>query len=662
MVPPNGARAKRIPALSWDSVVDNSAVDDPAPDDGEAGTSDLITIAPLVLDLASPADIDEQVGGVHVEPLHVEPLHVEPLHVEPPTVIPVPAAPVPAAPVPAAPVPAAPVPAAASPVETVSAPALDESLSIRTTPPAVIVPAIGDVTSGPDQIESLAAPPAAAPSAPAVSDALPQIQEATPVESAAPLLPSIPALAPRPVAATPFEFDPGSVAPAPTHQPRRRKQRRGIKLFATLLVLGGLVAAGIVFGQPYLFPGEWDDATAPYAEAVETASEVEFAEPLSIVAEPTADFATRLQTQFASIPPEELAQWRALGLASGVVDDATVAQQLSGWQDAMYSTLDGQVYHDLGVAGPELDAQLTQEMAAASLDQQFGWSVDQDERTLDAAAATSAEVLRQARTVQQASSFAAPVPPVPGETADALPAVVGYRMLAPYVFAEFDPILTESEGTNPLAGLGTSGPGILGGGLPIAATDPPMLDGDVVVAPPVAKDRSFWYLVFAGYLDARTAYNASEAIVENSLAPAVPDTTQCVSATFSGGGLEQTETLRSALTSWATAAPAEMASSLQVLPDGALQLVSCDPGPGFDARTRPGLVHELLAWRTAELATVEAARADGGGEAEQVAAWAFVGGQSQVPLDLMNVPPTATPAEMATAARDAVSALFAFLS
>ncbi len=65
MVPPNGARAKRIPALSWDSVVDNSAVDDPASDDDGAGTWDSITIAPLELDLAGPADIGGQVGGVH---------------------------------------------------------------------------------------------------------------------------------------------------------------------------------------------------------------------------------------------------------------------------------------------------------------------------------------------------------------------------------------------------------------------------------------------------------------------------------------------------------------------------------------------------------------------------------------------------------------------
>ena len=359
--------------------------------------------------------------------------------------------------------------------------------------------------------------------------------------------------------------------------------------------------------------------------------------------------------------PEELAQWRALGLASGVVDDATLAGQIAGWQDALYATSDGQVYRDLGVAGPELDAQLVQEMASALLDQQYGWSVEQPERTLDAAAATSAEVLRQSRAVQRSSTFAAPVPSVPSEATVALPPVIGYQMLAPHVFAEFESSIEPTEGSNVLDGLGTSGPGILGRDLPVMATDPTMLDGDVVVASPIAKDRSFWYLVFAGYLDPRTAYDASEAIVENSLTAAVRGSTQCVSATFSGGGLEQTATLRSALTAWTAAAPAEMASSFQVLPDGALQLVSCDPGAGVDARTRPSLAHELLAWRTAELATLEAVRAGGGGEAEQVAAWAFVGGQSQVPLDLMNVPPTATPGEMATAARTAVGDLFAFL-
>jgi hypothetical protein len=329
---------------------------------------------------------------------------------------------------------------------------------------------------------------------------------------------------------------------------------------------------------------------------------------------------------------------------SGLVDDSTLTRQLAGWQDALYSTSDGQVYHDLGVAGPELDAQLVREMTAASLDQEFDWSSAQPERTLDAAAATSAEVLRQSRALQQSSAFDAEVAPVPSELVGPLPAITGYRMLAPHVFAEFDTPLPRTAQTNPLAGVGPAGPGLFGDGESGAAD------------PAVAMDRSFWYLVFAGYLDARTAYSASEAVVESSLTWAERDGVQCASATFSGGGVEQTATMRWVLTAWAASAPAEMSSSFQVLPDGSLQLVSCDPGAGFDAGTRTGIARELIAWRSAELATIEAVRAGGGGEAELSGAWALVQA-APVATDLMDLPATATPAELAVAAREGVGAL-----
>jgi len=184
-----------------------------------------------------------------------------------------------------------------------------------------------------------------------------------------------------------------------------------------------------------------------------------------------------------------------------------------------------------------------------------------------------------------------------------------------------------------------------------------MLDGETVVTSPVAKDRSFWYLVFAGYLDSRTAYVASEAVVESALTGAPRRATQCVSATFSGSRVDQNEKLRNELTSWAAAAPAEMASAFQVLADGTLQLVSCDPGVGFVNAARPDVARELLSWRVAESATMEAVRVGGGGEAELAEVWAFVRA-SPVAVDLMALPPTATPAEVATTAHGAVTALF----
>ena len=697
MALPDGARTKRLPTLSWDSVVDaGGSADDHADLAGESDTApasiaedDAITLTPLELDLTPLTETDE--------PSVELPVVFAPLEID---VTPQPAAPdAPAFP---------PTPATIEPP--------DEPLTVRSTPPAVIVPAIGDVTSGPEQLATppvenvpaalaapaapgpdaapalaapaapapdagpalaapaapapdagpaLAAPAAPAPdaaTAPSITDPLPEIQEATPVvEPSAPLLPSIPIPVPSSSPAASFEFDSASVAPAPIRQPQRRTKRRGFKLVVTLLVLGGVIAAGIVFGQEYLFPGDWDDATAPYAEAVETVSGVEFAEPLAIVAEPIAAFTTRMQAQVASVPPEELAQWRALGLASGVVDDATLAGQIAGWQDALYSTSDGQVYSDLGVAGPELDAQLVQEMASASLDQQYGWSVEQPERTLDAAAATSAEVLRQSRAVQRSSTFAAPVPSVPSEATVALPPAIGYQMLAPHVFAEFESSIEPTEGSNVLDGLGTSGPGILGRDLPVMATDPTMLDGDVVVASPDCQGS----LLLVSRLR-RLPRSANRLRRERSNRRELAHRRcQRFDAVCFGDIL-----------GWRNRADRHVALGADCVdrccPGRDGQLVPSAPRWCVAAgvlRPRRGVRRPHATGPRPRVACVADSRTrDAGGGTRR---WWRRGrtdcrmglcrGQSQVPLDLMNVPPTATPGEMATAARTAVGDLFAFL-
>ena len=600
MVPPDGARATRLPTLSWDSVVDPS----------EHGPASAEPVAESV----------SSESAVVFEPLLL-------------------------------------AAAAESPPPLAPHLYVAEPATIRTTPPAVIVPAIGDVISGPELVA-----PAAAP----VTAAIPLIQEATPVEPRAPMLPTAPAYtpAPRPATAPPFEFEPGSGAVVPSRQSPRRKKGRGLKFFATLVVLGGVAAAGVVFGQSYLFPNDWDDAVAPYAQAVEASRGVDFSESLSITAEPSASFAARLQAQLAPVSPQELAQWRALGLVSGVVDESTLAAQLSSWQDVLYSTIDGQLYHDVTVAGAELDAQLVEALAAASLDQEFGWSVGQPQRTLDAAAATSAEVLRQVRQIRTSSTFGAVAGPAPTTATTAtntttnaqvaaLPPVIGYRVLAPQVFAEF----AGTTDPNPLLGLGAVGPGPLGVDVPVAAGPPTMLDGDTFVDTAAAHDRSFWFLAFGGFLNGPTALSASEAIVENTLTNAVRGATDCVYATFSGSGVEQTETLRSALTTWVAAAPLEFGSSFTTLADGSLQLTSCDPGVGFAGVVRPGVVAELVAYRSLELATKLAVASRGGGDPEFTFMWNLIV-DSNMPSEVAALAAVAPPSDIAAAAIGAVEALY----
>ncbi len=506
------------------------------------------------------------------------------------------------------------------------------------------MPVVGDVPAGP------------APLAPTPDDAaLPPIQEATPAPlPSGPLLPSVAPAVPKPAAVSNFEFDAASVATPPTRQPVRRKGRGGLKLLATLVVLGGLVAAGVVFGQPYLFPSDWDDATAPYAQAVETAGGVAFVEPLTITALPSAEFDARLAAELAPATPQQVAEWRALGLAVGVVDDATITPQLAGWRDVVYATDDGQVYHDAGVAvGPALDAELTQAMAAVSLDQQYSWSDGQAQRSVDDSVATSAEVLRQTRAIQRSSDFAGATGPVPTAQLDGLPSIVAYQLLAPHVLAEFP----STDEPNPLIALASTGQDPVGDAATVPPSLPVLADGDVMTASPVAQDRSFWFLVFAGLLDGPTAFSASEAIVENSVVHATRGATECVYATFSGGGVDETAVLRSALSSWSERAPAEFASSITTLPDGSLQLSSCDPGAAFAAPLRTTAVDELIAYRSLELATAEAVAEQGGGDPEFTFVWSLIT-SSSMPTDVATLSAGSPPGQIATVASDSVAALY----
>ena len=497
-----------------------------------------------------------------------------------------------------------------------------------------------------------------------LSGELPQIREATPIESIEPVadpvpdykLPTIPQpdqtrVAPVPVAST-FVMEP---APHPSAR-RPKKSRRGAKLFIALLVLGGLVAAGIVFGQPYLFPEDWDPAAEPYAQTVETVRGVEYPESLLLTPEPTAEYTIRMTDQITGDWTAQLPEWRALGLLTGEANEPNVRTLLDGWQDAIHDQTDGQAYHDEAASGAQLDAEITQAFTAALLDQQYGWSALQSERTLDDAAFTLAEVQRQSAATQTESAFPAEVEPRATAPLSFLPPVLAYRVLAPATFAEFDRTDLPADAENPLRGLGTAGPGPLPAETAVVSSPAAPIDGDTITGTPVAMDRSFWFLVFAGYLDTRTAYDASEAIVENSLTIAERVANRCVYATFSGGDVEQTAALRSALETWSASVPLEMSSSFAVQDDGTLQLTTCDPGSRFENGSRIGVGRELIGWRLAEIATTLAVTSNGGNADDVAAAWSIVE-STNVPVDLANLPFDTTPAAAAATAQSAVAAV-----
>jgi hypothetical protein len=634
MVPPDAVRARRLPAMTWDSIVDDRQRHE-VDGDGNPPLLGGDPPAPDPLTFEPPAAVP-----VRVDPPEIAPLTLGRLPVPEPVRGPRPDAPLAAPPPmrpPSALQPAVP-PQAAEPANEAAGPLL------RNTPTGV------------------------------VTTDVPQIVEATPPPDLGPVLPMDQPLAlPGPSTEGLYRLpDVARVAPAASSviaeqpaahfvpAPQQRRRRRGggvVKLVVTLAVVGGLVAAGVLFGQPYFFPDDtWDTATEPYATTVEAVRAVEYTEPLTVISEPTATYSTRMTGQLTGDWSSEQPLWRALGLLNGEANATNVGELLAGWQDAMYSHADGQVYRDAAATGPQADAEVTQAMVAALLDQQFGWTARQPSRTLDGAASTTAQVLRQSRATQAASTFPADVRQRDTAPLVFLPPVLGYRILAPLVFAEFTG--PDQAGGNPLQDVGSAGPGPLGTVSPLPANGPMLVPGDQIATSPLPMDRSFWYLVFAGYLDATVAHAASEAVVENSVVVAERPGGRCVYATFSGGDITQTSTVRAALESWSASVPPEFGSSFGVLPDGTLQLLTCDPGAGFENGSRLGVARELVGWRTAQLATIEAVVAAGGGPAELAEALERVSA-SGVGAELALLPLDATPADAAGSARSAVAAVLA---
>jgi hypothetical protein len=661
-----------------------------------------ISFAPLALTLASsepsprvvppPAAVPAPTpapAALSAELPTFEPLVLQPLPVAAaPAVESVVEAVVQAPPAPAAPpvpsvleTPPVPVVEAAPDVVAKAAPTPEVTVSpapvVEAAPAPVVVAAPAPVVEAapapvvkvaPAPVVTVAPAPAGDTVDPAISDELPVIVEATPVPDGAPLAglgvaevaasepymggPMLPHAHAARVQAAPLAYEMPVAATAVGSHRHRRKARGGIKLLAMLVILGALVGVGVVFGRPYLFPSGFDEATKPYAEAVEGASGVQFTDTIAVIAEPTDGLTARLGSELVGDWSTDASMWRAFGLLNGAATPQSVTELFAGWQDAIYSTTDGQVYRDVSLTGAQVDAQITEAVAAASLDQQFRWSSQQDSRTLDDQAQTLAEVRRQSGAILAATSFAAPVDPVAPAVLAFVPPLVGYGALAPEVFAQFANTVT----SNPLERMGTGGPGPLPTELPVVAPSPVLAAGDTLATTPRAMDRSFWYLVFAGFLDSRTAFNASESVIENSVSIADRAGAQCVYATFAGGDVAGTDVLRAAIEAWAGSAPVEFGASTAVLADGTLQLVSCDPGAGFENANRLGVAHELVGWRSAELATREFVATAGGGEAEFAAAWAAVQ-SSSIGTDLAALPGDTTAPEVAAAARSAVTSL-----
>ena len=405
--------------------------------------------------------------------------------------------------------------------------------------------------------------------------------------------------------------------PQPVTPKRRAKKQRqqssgasGIALFFTLLVLVGLIVGAIIFGQPYLFP-----------EEPPTATESDVVAQLEVVRQSDAVFAESMADELLGDWESMLPIWRSLALANGAIDTNVVQQLLEGWTDAFYSPALGVVVAKDSVEPAKLDGAIAEAMAIGALDQTVNWSGDLTAGALDANALRRAEMIAASRVSSSQTTFGS------ADTASRqigpaafLPPVLAYQVGAPIAFAEFAPVDIASEGS-----------------LLTPATMPELLEGDTLVTTQQLMDRTFWYLVFASYNDPSSAYAASNALVQSSVAIADRNGTHCTYATFTGTDVAGTERVGAVLANWAAMVPASMQASFRSLPDGTMQLTTCDPGVGFETQARFGVAREMTRWRSVELAALETVDPVTGTPADRVAAVAGVR-SSQVALSLMEWP------------------------
>ena len=151
-----------------------------------------------------------------------------------------------------------------------------------------------------------------------------------------------------------------------------RQQRRG-KMFSrtmlAILLIGGLVAAALVFGRRYLFPTEWDQSLTPIVDDIQNERGVEFDHTVGLVKQPSADYA--LTTGRLVVDDGWLAQvpvWRALGLTTGEPTADGIAPALAASRLAVYDPDADRIYMsaDASPAAAAADLRFALEQAYAA--------------------------------------------------------------------------------------------------------------------------------------------------------------------------------------------------------------------------------------------------------------------------------------------------------
>ncbi|HEY3486269.1 MAG TPA: hypothetical protein VGK49_12845, partial [Ilumatobacteraceae bacterium] len=315
-----------------------------------------------------------------------------------------------------------------------------------------------------------------------------------------PVLGTAPAAAPPPMAPPPSAAPLPGVAPRPASSAARRKRKSRVlpRFLLVVVVLGGLVAAALVFGRQYLFPSEWEKELLPTVETLQDTTGTEFDEPVNIRILDEATYGAQLlEAEFGQDWVSQVPRWRALGLATGEPTVDSAAAVAGDWWPARYDVITGEGARIETLSGQQLDDALAETLAVALFDQTFGTRASDRPAAEGADDATAAgttaadvpgfgstDVAARAVIDHQAGLTSGTDAPSTGRARlNQLPTPIAYHLLA---IEELGQPLLNRLGVSPTPGnpeqiaavLGDAGSALAPA--PRAAGEPQLIEGDVV--------------------------------------------------------------------------------------------------------------------------------------------------------------------------------------
>ena len=375
---------------------------------------------------------------------------------------------------------------------------------------------------------------------------------------------------------------------------RRRKKRHPFRVLFKLIVLLGIVGAGLYFGKIYVLDKRWDAELKPFAEAVSTERELEWKHAVKMETLPADEYATKLTTSWLGITEIELdttaAEWRAMGLAEGRIEPGVIGSGAMSSRPVFYDPVDAKIYELEDLPDELRELSIDRALTMALLDQHYEWStglaeLEPAERTavrslfdgdalstamaiVDPGDADSAELVEQMSEIL--ADHAEDAVGAPRYAVDLVGAAGG----TPKLFDAADGLagrdeLLRSEPRTDAAVLDAAR------GLDYRPDD---LGGDLTET----RGLLYWYYVLAGRLTPAESWDAALAWDGDKVVVSETANGVCVEATIAT--VDEAGRLRmlDALQRWAAAAPVEAGTTVTEIGTEQLSVFSCDPGPETD--------------------------------------------------------------------------------